>query len=408
MKTEDLIKMIKENTAISEDVLKKSIDDITEPMMKELNEKIASLEKDATNRLNLADQGKLPTRFGGLGNQMKAVIEAGKSNGKQPDERLIVKAASGLSESVDSDGGFLLEPQYSSELLRSAYDTSVLLKDCKRIKISKSSIVFKALDETSRANGSRWGGILAYWVAEAADATKSKPKFKNFRLSLEKLMGLIYITEELMEDAVALESFIRQGFEEEFGFKIDDAILNGTGVGQPLGILNSNALVSIAKETDQDADTVIAKNIENMYNALPAKLRKGAKFYINQDVETQFPSMGIEIGTAGYPVYVGPEGVYNIKEAPSGRLKGLPVEPIEQCSALGDKGDIILANMKEYLIIEKASMVSTSSIHVRFVQDEMCLKFVLRINGSPISDNTITAYKGGTERSGFVALNERA
>ena len=407
MKTSELIKLIKDNSVITEETLQKSIDDITEPMMKELNAKIASLEKEANNKLALEKEGKSQTVFGGMGNQIKAIVNAGQV-GKETDKRLFEKSVTGLGESVDSEGGFLLESEYINDLYSRAYDGSVLLKDCKRIKISKASIVFRALDESSRANGSRWGGIVAYWIAEAADITASSTKFKSNNLSLQKLTGAIYLTEEIMEDVVYLESMVKELFNNEMGFKVDDAIIRGTGVGQPLGILSSDALVTVAKETDQDADSIVAKNIEKMYNSLPAKLRGGAKFYINQDCEVQFPSLGIEIGTAGFPVYVGPEGVYNIKDAPSGRLKGLPIVPIEHCSALGDLGDIILANFGEYLVIEKGSISASSSIHVRFLQDEMVLKFVLRINGTPINNNTITAYKGGTERSPFVALAERA
>ena len=87
--------------------------------------------------------------------------------------------------------------------------------------------------------------------------TESKPKFRKIELSLKKLIGLCYATDELLEDAAALESVIRAGFSSEFGFLLDDAIINGTGAGQPLGILNSGCLVSVAAETGQKAATIV-------------------------------------------------------------------------------------------------------------------------------------------------------
>ena len=57
------------------------------------------------------------------------------------------------------------------------------------------------LDENSRADSSRWGGILYYWLNEAGTKTSSKPKFRKIEMALEKCIGLCYLTDELAEDA---------------------------------------------------------------------------------------------------------------------------------------------------------------------------------------------------------------
>ena len=125
----------------------------------------------------------------------------------------------------------------------------------------------KAVDEDSRANGSRWGGVQCYFENEADQIAASKPKFRTMDLSLKKLTGLCYATDELLQDASALENVLREAFAEEFGFKIDEAILNGTGAGEPLGILNSGALVTVAKETNQ-SDKIKVENLFKMWNRL--------------------------------------------------------------------------------------------------------------------------------------------
>ena len=51
-----------------------------------------------------------------------------------------------------------------------------------------------------------------------------------------------------MDDAAALSSIIQDGFRDEFNFKIQDGIINGSGAGQLLGILNAGSLVSVTKE----------------------------------------------------------------------------------------------------------------------------------------------------------------
>ena len=65
-------------------------------------------------------------------------------------------------------------------------------------------ISYGQMDESSRQNGSRLGGVQAYWAAEAAQAIATKPKFLRSELIMKKLIGLAYCTEELFLDAAAL------------------------------------------------------------------------------------------------------------------------------------------------------------------------------------------------------------
>ena len=191
-------------------------------------------------------------KFRTLGEQMMAVYRASTPAGRI-DRRLTTRSASGLNETNPSDGGFLVQKDFVADLLKRTYETGILASKIKKIPLSTNAngIKINAIDEDSRANGSRWGGIQTYWENEADKITGSKPKFRTMELSLKKLTGLCYVTDELLQDAAALENVIREGFAEEFGFKIDDAILAGSGAGQPLGILNSGSLVKVDKEAGQ-------------------------------------------------------------------------------------------------------------------------------------------------------------
>ena len=46
-------------------------------------------------------------------------------------------------------------------------------------------------------------------------------------------------------------------FGQALGYFEDVAFISGTGAGQPLGILNAPALVTVSKETGQAADTIV-------------------------------------------------------------------------------------------------------------------------------------------------------
>jgi HK97 family phage major capsid protein len=348
-------------------------------------------------------------KFRSFGEMLVAVRHA-TIPGMGVDPRLFRSAAAtGLNETVPSDAGFLVQKDFSTELLQDLFTTGILAARCRRVTISGNSngIKINGVDETSRAS-TRSGGILAYWGSEAEEKTKSKPKFREIDLSLKKLIGLCYATDEVLADAAALEGIIRDGFRSEFGFQLDDAIINGTGAGMPLGVLNSGCLVSVGAETGQKAATVVAENIIKMYSRRFASQTGNYVWLYNQNIEPQLFSMSLSVGTGGIPVYMPPGG---LNDAPYGRLMGLPAIAIEQCATLGTVGDILLANLPNgYILAEKGGIQADMSIHVRFIYDESVFRFVLRVDGQPLRASVLTPYKGGSSytQSHFIALATRS
>lgn len=344
-----------------------------------------------------------------FGEQMQAVMQAGMPDSRGVDPRLrtsMRNAASGLQEAIPSDGGFVIQPEFSQELLKRTYETGQVSSRCRRIPVGTNSNTLKinGVDETSRVAGSRWGGVQAYWEGEADKYTGKKPKFRQIELNLKKLTGLCYATDEMLNDAIALQAIIEQAFSEEFGFQMDDGAIWGTGAGMPLGIMNGPCLVTVNKEAGQLAKTVQSENIVNMYARCWAKGRTNAVWFINQDVEPQLFTMGITVGTGGSPIYMPPGG---LSSAPYATLLGRPVIAIEQCQTLGTLGDIIFGDFSQYIIIDKGAMESASSIHVRFEYGEQVFRFTYRADGQPIWNSALTPYKGSNTLSPFVTLQAR-
>jgi HK97 family phage major capsid protein len=323
------------------------------------------------------------------------------------DSRLAEFRASGLNEGVPADGGFFVQKDFANQLIKAAFDTGVVGAKCRRFPLSSNAngIKIPAVDETSRADGSRRGGVRGYWANEAATVTASDPKFAQIELTLNKLFCLGYITEELLQDASAMDALLNQLYAEEIGFKLDDAIINGDGAGKPLGIMSAGCLVTVAKETGQAADTILYENIVKMWSRLIATSRGNAVWFINQDVEPQLYSMVLSAGTGGVPVYLPASG---LSGSMYGTLFGRPVVPIEQCDTVGDLGDIILADMSQYYLIDKGGVQAASSIHVKFIYDEMAFRMTYRVDGQPAWKSAITPYKSSNTLSPFVTLAERA
>ncbi|KKK74392.1 hypothetical protein LCGC14_2884220, partial [marine sediment metagenome] len=220
-----------------------------------------------------------------------------------------------------------------------------------------------------------------------------------------RLTGLYYATEEVLADTTALGALMTKGFSEEFGFKIDDSIMNGTGAGMFLGILNSGALVSVNKETGQAATSLVAENVIKMWSRMYARSRANAIWVINQDVEPAMFTMSIAVGTGGVPVYMPPGG---LSKSPYGTLFSRPVIAIEQCQTLGTKGDIYLLDLSQYLMIDKGGIKSAKSIHVQFLTGQTAYRFIYRADGQPLWNSVLTPFNGSNTLSPFISLDTRS
>lgn len=375
---------------------------------KTLDELITALKKPGASVGFAVEETSTPVHpkpFKSFGDQLQAVAKFYRSNGSDVDNRLFEVKATGLSEGTPSDGGFLVQQDFQAGILMRSYEMGALLSRVNKIPVSAGSngLRLNAIDEVSRAS-SRWGGIISYWLAEAGTKLATRPKFRQMDLRLEKLIGLCYATDELLADGAALEAVISQGFSEEITFRTEDAIFSGSGAGMPLGVMPSSALVTVAKEAGQAADTVAAENISKMWARMWAKSRANAVWFINQDVEPQLDAMGVTVGLGGIPVYMPPGG---LADAPYGRLKGRPVIIVEYASTLGDVGDILLADLSQYLLIDKGGVQAATSIHVQFVTDETAFRFVYRVDGQPAWNSPLTPFKGTNTLSPFVTLAAR-
>lgn len=328
--------------------------------------------------------------------------------GQGLDQRLHNAAASTYgSEGVGGDGGFAVPPEFRREIEVLVQGEDSLLSRCDSNPTDSNSVTVP-VDETTP-----WGtsGVRVYWAGEAAAMTQSKPSLKEHTTRLHKLHALVPLTDELMEDAPMSAALITRKAGEAMQFTLNDSIINGNGVGKPLGFLNAPALVTVAAEASQTAGTIHAKNIAKMWARMPASARARAVWLANQDVEPQLMELGFQVGspsgtmTGGAPLYMPPGG---LSAAPYGTLLGKPIITTEACPALGSVGDIVLAFLPGYFAPVKSGGVKNSiSMHLWFDQDLTAFKWTLRVGGQPWLQAPIARKSGSNTLSHFVALAAR-
>ncbi|MCB2190425.1 MAG: phage major capsid protein [Deltaproteobacteria bacterium] len=321
-----------------------------------------------------------------------------------PGGRGLETRAYGMSEGIGSDGGFVVPPEQSNLLLQPILEANPVLNLCQRVPSQTGNIQFPYVDESSRVDGSRHGGTLAYRVPEGDQITKSLSAFKRLSVKADKLVVMVPATDELLDDAPALGTTIPTLARAELEFAAVNEVINGTGTGEMLGILNSPSLVSVAKEIGQDADTIVYENCLAMWARLWPRGRGKAVWLVGPGTETQLYQMTLGVGVAGQPVFMPAGGA---SATPYASLFGRPVITVEQLPALGEQGDIILADLSQFLVVERSGIQGQSSIHLRFDYAETLFRYIWRVGGQPIWSSAQTPYNGGATVSPFVVLDER-
>lgn len=318
------------------------------------------------------------------------------------DKRLLpLKAGQGLNEAIPSDGGFLVDSTIAPGIFERMYDQGTLLGQFAVDNIGPNSngMTYNVVAETSRADGSRWGGVQGYWLAEGGTKTASHPTFDQVELKLKKVAALVYATDELLEDAVALTSWINRTVPDELRFMVEDAILNGTGPGRPLGCFNQGGPFIEEPRTVASLAALTAGEIAAVWS----RRWVGAKDYIWLVDQSILPGMmGLTIGN--FPVFMPPNG---LQGTPASMLFGRPVFEVEYLPTIaattGPMG-LFLCAPSQYGLISKGGIQSASSIHVSFATDETAFRFVYRVDGAPMWTQALTPHSGGETVSPFVAL----
>jgi hypothetical protein len=143
---------------------------------------------------------KAPGFFGSCLHAVRRLATHSSEN-RAADEKLVRMMAgpTGANTDVPSDGGFLVAPNQAGALIQRAYDTGEILSQCNHQPVGPQAngVTLPAIDETSRANGSRFGGIVSTWVGQGVDRNAGRPKFRMMELKLKKLLAFVYGTDEL-------------------------------------------------------------------------------------------------------------------------------------------------------------------------------------------------------------------
>ena len=282
-----------------------------------------------------------------------------------------------MTEGTGSAGGFLVPPQVSSELLALRQQDAVLRGLFSAVSVSSTDLRIASVES----------GLVAGWVAELAEKPKADLEFAEIGVQTFTAAGMAVTSNQLLRDANhSVDSLVNTDLARRLRAVEEVAFINGSGVNQPLGILNTDG---VGETVYDDSSPTVLELLDKVQDAITAIY---TDFFAPPDAIVMHPAAwgsivkARESGTPSTYIVGSPGGSsfgrrpgdpipgYGAGPVPRGELFGLPV----YCTAntprdLGtgsDESTIIVGAFKEGLILDHESIQLDSSPHVYFTSNQ--------------------------------------
>lgn len=307
----------------------------------------------------------------------------------------VLEVTNAYQETDPSAGGYLVPEEMRAMLMSLALEQSIMRSRATVITMSSLTTSIPYVDQTTHV-GSVFGGMVFYWVGESTAPTKTEATFGKVKLEANKLIGAAAIPNELYADAAALTTWLNASAPLGIAFYEDVAFLAGSGVGQPLGVLNSEALVSYDRAGASD---LVPGDIYGMYARMLPQSLGNAVWLVNQKSLPQVFELAQAVGTGGAPV-----NILDITAGPRMSLLGRPLIVTEKIPTLGSANDLLFIDPSYYLIGDRQGVSLDYSEHSRFSTDETELRIIERADGRPWLQSAVTPLNGDP-LSPFVGIS---
>jgi len=341
------------------------------------------------------------------GDRSKKLDRGGFSGGKEFAEVLMsgkfdkrMSTRANMIEGVFSDGGASVPEEISAQWLDSAIEDEIIRPLATVWPMRSNVRKIPGFDGSDRSGGEYFGGFEMEFLAEEQTRTKQTAKLRMIELNAKKGAIFTDVSNELMSDGLGFETQLTMALRKSISRGMDNAFINGTGSGQPQGILNSPSLIQVAKESAQDADTILYANIAKQYARMYPAGRKRGVWLISDTCIPELLQLSIPVGTGGshVPVLRETDGKFT--------MIGRPVYFSELMPVLGDANDCVFCDASQYGVgIRKEMSIDVSNVP-GWTQDLTSLRIIVRFDGQGTWAKPITPKKGATQ-SWVVGLAAR-
>ncbi|MHC2067576.1 phage major capsid protein [Bremerella sp. T1] len=332
-----------------------------------------------------------------------SAVESATSSHRNHDPRLRefyrtrMQANGGGNTLEDPHGGFLMPAEWSP-LVQSLNFEDPTDRFVRVVQASTPNVKVPARFSAEGRDSSSTGGLLARGRLETQADEPSRMNLKRIELSPRYLGGVSFATNQLVRAATPqFTELLAASFREELAWETLNHRINGTGVGEPQGALNSACKIVAPKEGGQNANTITGNNIVNM--AKRCWNYERAIWLANHDTMPQLAQAHLAGTNSDRFLFT--------QGGQSFMLNCRPVYFTEFARSLGTEGDLILGTWGEYLVCVLGGFRGEASVHVRFVERETAFRFWIEIDSRPWWETQLTPRYGSNQLSPFITLETR-
>lgn len=275
----------------------------------------------------------------------------------------------------------LVPPEFRAELQQLPYDQPSVFDRVTVIPSSTGTVTWPALVQTA---SNEFGGVAFQWLGEGATKPETEPEFEQKEIVTHELSGYTEISERLLaRSSINLETLLAELFRGAMVYTIDNAILQGSGTGQPLGVINTTGINLVTRAT---AEAVGYADLVNLKHAVKAVHRGGATFVLEDSVE-----LGLELltDTQGRPLFNA-----SVANGPYDRLTGYPYIVGTNNTSLGYVGDIVYGNLRHYVLVMEEDITLARSEHVKFRTNKIAFKVFTVVGGRLLQPRAMSMLSG--------------
>lgn len=310
----------------------------------------------------------------------------------------------GAGGGIPSDGGFLVPQTFMFDTLDKSLESEIVRPRCRVEPMTTPTKSISTYDDSTHASGVLYGGLTAQWIEEGGEIDYQFAKVRQIQLVAKTMVFLTAASNELLQDAPSYSSGLTGRLTAALNWNIDRVTLaTGTGAGQPKAIMHDAALITVAKETNQPADTIVWENLTKMFSRLHPACLANSVWVVLQSAIPQLLSLSIAVGTGGSVVPVMSES--------NGQFKILtrPVVITEKLNPLGDLGDCMLVDLSQYAVgIVRNGMRLDQSSHLLFKTDESTWRLIVHVDGQGTWKQAFQPVNSADTLSWCVTLAARA
>lgn len=259
--------------------------------------------------------------------------------------------AKALSEGTDTAGGFLVPVDFLAQLITRLPGVAVVEDLATVVTTTRDRVEIPRVKKASSDVTMYSSAVKFTMVAETpSSATETEPVFEQMALNVYTAQLFTKLSRNWAADAAFdVTSYLAEEYRRAAMLGKDDRFLTGTGVGEPLGLVNDPDIASV---NSGDANLLTADGIKNLVYAVPAQYQANTTLVLSLDALKAIRKL-----KDGSQRYLWDPGNGGLVGGMPPTIEGRPyrVTDFLDAVAAGNK-PIILGDFRNYWVVNRAGM----------------------------------------------------